>query len=126
MIRQPPRSTLFPYTTLFRSLREDGRPSRHVADDRHRNRVAPLLVELGVLDELNGPGLARVALDQAPPLELVEVVVDRRAGAQADRLADLPDAGRVVADLGHIAAVIKDLVLPFSQLVGQFRVFSNA
>src|SRR2546427_12779808 len=25
MIRRPPRSTLFPYTTLFRSLAEDGR-----------------------------------------------------------------------------------------------------
>src|SRR3989454_5771428 len=24
MIRRPPRSTLFPYTTLFRSLREEG------------------------------------------------------------------------------------------------------
>src|SRR2546430_9274268 len=38
MIRRPPRSTLFPYTTLFRSLRASsrgsvrrvaGRPSRH-------------------------------------------------------------------------------------------------
>src|SRR2546427_9488865 len=27
MIRRPPRSTLFPYTTLFRSLREDLVPS---------------------------------------------------------------------------------------------------
>src|SRR5689334_23930180 len=26
MIRRPPRSTLFPYTTLFRSPRRDGRP----------------------------------------------------------------------------------------------------
>src|SRR2546429_6788794 len=26
MIRRPPRSTLFPYTTLFRSLRTDGPP----------------------------------------------------------------------------------------------------
>src|SRR3712207_7936818 len=25
MIRRPPRSTLFPYTTLFRSRRDDGR-----------------------------------------------------------------------------------------------------
>src|SRR3712207_7761067 len=25
MIRRPPRSTLFPYTTLFRSIREGGR-----------------------------------------------------------------------------------------------------
>src|SRR2546430_2881914 len=29
MIRRPPRSTLFPYTTLFRSLRP-GRPARAV------------------------------------------------------------------------------------------------
>src|SRR5258705_2777167 len=27
MIRRPPRSTLFPYTTLFRSLRAHGRPA---------------------------------------------------------------------------------------------------
>src|SRR5256885_15952092 len=27
MIRQPPRSTLFPYTTLFRSLRRANRPA---------------------------------------------------------------------------------------------------
>src|SRR5438034_4720651 len=29
MIRRPPRSTLFPYTTLFRSLSRPGRGSRH-------------------------------------------------------------------------------------------------
>src|SRR2546422_4882104 len=28
MIRRPPRSTLFPYTTLFRSLAEDVTPNR--------------------------------------------------------------------------------------------------
>src|SRR5690349_23747568 len=28
MIRRPPRSTLFPYTTLFRSTRRDSAPSR--------------------------------------------------------------------------------------------------
>src|SRR2546430_11063775 len=31
MIRRPPRSTLFPYTTLFRSHREDQHQSRHRA-----------------------------------------------------------------------------------------------
>src|SRR3712207_7881583 len=31
MIRRPPRSTLFPYTTLFRSLGDDHRAERHVA-----------------------------------------------------------------------------------------------
>src|SRR5258706_5990634 len=29
MIRRPPRSTLFPYTTLFRSIREISRRGRH-------------------------------------------------------------------------------------------------
>src|SRR2546430_8226755 len=30
MIRRPPRSTLFPYTTLFRSVEAARRPPRHV------------------------------------------------------------------------------------------------
>src|SRR5256885_10093101 len=38
MIRRPPRSTLFPYTTLFRSLAEmigvDQRPAMHAAKTR--------------------------------------------------------------------------------------------
>src|SRR2546422_1326573 len=33
MIRRPPRSTLFPYTTLFRSLHERQRPRGPVAGD---------------------------------------------------------------------------------------------
>src|SRR2546430_7234735 len=32
MIRRPPRSTLFPYTTLFRSLKAQGAPA-HVVHD---------------------------------------------------------------------------------------------
>src|SRR3712207_7888079 len=32
MIRRPPRSTLFPYTTLFRSVVEDVRPGAGVVD----------------------------------------------------------------------------------------------
>src|SRR2546430_8555928 len=41
MIRRPPRSTLFPYTTLFRSF--TGRPQRHVKEknvQKLRNPVA--------------------------------------------------------------------------------------
>src|SRR5258706_15511034 len=37
MIRRPPRSTLFPYTTLFRSSRGDG--AGHVRSDRRRCRA---------------------------------------------------------------------------------------
>src|SRR5690348_17992799 len=36
MIRRPPRSTLFPYTTLFRSLRD---PHALYASDYHRGRA---------------------------------------------------------------------------------------
>src|SRR2546430_10095572 len=35
MIRRPPRSTLFPYTTLFRSLRRLGQRSFELARFRH-------------------------------------------------------------------------------------------
>src|SRR3712207_6961245 len=38
MIRRPPRSTLFPYTTLFRSRRDDGR--RDHLRHRRAQRVA--------------------------------------------------------------------------------------
>src|SRR3712207_7170578 len=40
MIRRPPRSTLFPYTTLFRSSRELERVQDHIAlPDRRVQRV---------------------------------------------------------------------------------------
>src|SRR2546422_4589801 len=39
MIRRPPRSTLFPYTTLFRSVPEP-RPPAHGPDRRGQRRAA--------------------------------------------------------------------------------------
>src|SRR5688572_32764979 len=50
MIRRPPRSTLFPYTTLFRSKR---RAAHHA--DRHRDRGA-------AADFRCGRGVCRVEL----------------------------------------------------------------
>src|SRR3712207_8545439 len=45
MIRRPPRSTLFPYTTLFRSGRDDGFgeevPDVHAAAELTRERQEP-------------------------------------------------------------------------------------
>src|SRR2546422_9461412 len=38
MIRRPPRSTLFPYTTLFRSRHD---PGAHAAQSRHRRLDLP-------------------------------------------------------------------------------------
>src|SRR5258707_5860791 len=38
MIRRPPRSTLFPYTTLFRSLVDRGVDDPYADDRRHHGR----------------------------------------------------------------------------------------
>src|SRR5947209_15411962 len=45
MLRRPPRSTLFPYTTLFRSAQprlEDGLAERRVLRERRRRRQVHL------------------------------------------------------------------------------------
>src|SRR2546429_3958576 len=41
MIRRPPRSTLFPYTTLFRSSAIGRLPCRQAFGTRHRRKAAP-------------------------------------------------------------------------------------
>src|SRR2546425_8181790 len=49
MIRRPPRSTLFPYTTLFRSkLRHEFRHARRVFTERARvdDRIARIVVDV--------------------------------------------------------------------------------
>src|SRR5256885_6821674 len=63
MIRRPPRSTLFPYTTLFRSAGRAGRqgagPLRQVPGDRLVDDVALRQPQLGVVLVLtHRPGLA--------------------------------------------------------------------
>src|SRR5438034_3526645 len=49
MIRRPPRSTLFPYTTLFRSLSRETRACRCTsrAAPHHPRRVAPSVPDGG-------------------------------------------------------------------------------
>src|SRR3712207_9011002 len=61
MIRRPPRSTLFPYTTLFRSADH----GRHALADRHvdRDEVGALVVDDRVDRDRRLAGLA-VADDQ--------------------------------------------------------------
>src|SRR3712207_8153774 len=41
MIRRPPRSTLFPYTTLFRSALHGGGPDREAHPDQHLRAPPP-------------------------------------------------------------------------------------
>src|SRR3712207_7060373 len=50
MIRRPPRSTLFPYTTLFRSVERARLARRDAVGDAHRVRGAAGLLERGGVD----------------------------------------------------------------------------
>src|SRR2546422_3676022 len=89
MIRRPPRSTLFPYTTLFRSPSE--------AERRHADQVR------GIAD-LAG-GVARQRQDRVLAAHPLAVVAhpDERLPPVLDRHADRPSAGveRVLDELLH-------------------------
>src|SRR5256885_2709600 len=94
MIRRPPRSTLFPYTTLFRSGVEQRRLA--VGADRHRARV-----------DAHGQG-------RQPPANVVEH--DRRSAARrAPR--------RVGANRRAVALDRKSTRLNSSHLVISYAVF---
>src|SRR3712207_9085392 len=82
MIRRPPRSTPFPYTTLFRSAADRGVAQLHERVDRHL-----VLVHVPV-DHVLGPGGQRVDLEH---LALVVPVDD--AGVR-------PRGALVAADAG--------------------------
>src|SRR2546426_12720715 len=77
MIRRPPRSTLFPYTTLFRSPRR-----------RHERRAGDRLpVELGqTVDRLGEPG--EIGVRRLVPRHVVVRVAQPVIGGEVDR----PDA----------------------------------
>src|SRR3989454_9364082 len=54
MIRRPPRSTLFPYTTLFRSVRVDATDRSRVTSDVPRKALHLLPVPLHHLGRRGG------------------------------------------------------------------------
>src|SRR5260370_17370002 len=86
MIRRPPRSTLFPYTTLFRSLLlNGGRDCRRPLLDRGSDAVRPPANRVGVRDVQRRLGQDTRALWQRR---------DRPAAAdRSERDRDLPPRG---------------------------------
>src|SRR2546425_7437207 len=93
MIRRPPRSTLFPYTTLFRSIPLQGlEPRVRLGDAAHQRQEHAERV-LGGGDDV---AVRRVADHDAPAGARLDVDV-----VHADaRAPDDPEARRVVEELG--------------------------
>src|SRR2546429_8917118 len=72
MIRRPPRSTLFPYTTLFRSLTDRiEREARALLDEIEQAGGAARAVERGLFQQ----AIARSAYAQQKAVESGEAVV---------------------------------------------------
>src|SRR5260370_20720367 len=102
MIRRPPRSTLFPYTTLFRSeLLHLGRwyPAAEVVDAENVGDVVAVVADAqpltcGQLDHLDGPA-ARSAVAISHPAILPQVrrrqAPERRGAAAPHAASNLPD-----------------------------------
>src|SRR2546429_6066681 len=69
MIRRPPRSTLFPYTTLFRSLRDSlGKRSKSLFKPLPRNSDMALAIRRSI----------RVGQRDGRPLEELGIAPDHR------------------------------------------------
>src|SRR5258708_22548888 len=78
MIRRPPRSTLFPYTTLFRSGRAPARARRGSLRPRV-DRDADVVREIADLLALEAIGVLRTGV-------LRRIVVEQRADRKSTRL----------------------------------------
>src|SRR3712207_3813309 len=83
MIRRPPRSTLFPYTTLFRSGRRHAVPHRHLDHRGDRGGAA------GVRDELELPVGQMAAVDVGG------------VGTEQTEVVELLDHPEAACDVAH-------------------------
>src|SRR5258708_32261000 len=111
MIRRPPRSTLFPYTTLFRSrlgsLAEDGRVHREEAHHRVDEDAGRALVKKIRADRKHDPVLQpalhevradHVEVEEAPVVRGNDVATTRLEIRQALQAVHAADVLRALFD----------------------------
>src|SRR5256885_6604898 len=98
MIRRPPRSTLFPYTTLFRSAGRDvaGPPvRRHAAGAGRLAGLLPPRVELGAPRK----SLASPTASARRPHDIVQLQHGRRVGRSEEHTSELQSPCNLVCRL---------------------------
>src|SRR3989449_2096795 len=103
MIRRPPRSTLFPYTTLFRSILV---ARQHFAEGTHPDErpgvVTHLFLELRT--ESRGPrGIPGENRKTTAPLEAIAADEPRLTVLQVAEPGDVEPAGAAVVEGGRLA-----------------------
>src|SRR5574341_1447839 len=112
MIRRPPRSTLFPYTTLFRSEQPEGRVPGFLCLEIIYLLAAPHIEIEGVQGQVvdarvQGPqffenfGVPEKLLTQLVPDDLFQLK-DERNGLRGRKVLDGPDADHGVQVRGHL------------------------
>src|SRR2546429_1464187 len=89
MIRRPPRSTLFPYTTLFRSLRK---PGAHAAGGRDGGQPRAVREQTADGHQLVGA-----------PAEFLQVAAERRVELHVAALDEDRKSTRLNSSHGYIS-----------------------
>src|SRR3712207_9241090 len=115
MIRRPPRSTLFPYTTLFRSMMKEG--GAQAVKLEGGVRVAP---QIQLLHESGIPVMAHVGFTPQSEHALGGYPGQGRGAGAEQVLTDAPaapEAGAFAAVLGMVPAEIagpgtKEVTIP--------------
>src|SRR5260370_13007822 len=103
MIRRPPRSTLFPYTTLFRSNTADSGgldPHHHRGLDRHLDGDLDGLGRGGLVVGLDGLHRPPPAAGREPETRVGQVT--QELARRHDHTWRLPGAGRRARAAGHV------------------------
>src|SRR3712207_7728930 len=77
MSRRPPRSTLFPYTTLFRSLREGVPLAIH--SDAPVTPLAPLFTAWVAVNRLTAAGRVLGPEERIPVAAALRAITDRKS-----------------------------------------------
>src|SRR3712207_9495212 len=80
MIRRPPRSTLFPYTTLFRSFAPIFGEEKDIDADKAAKLIKEWLVSVGLTNTLKDEGFSEADLDKLTELAFTTPSLDGLLG----------------------------------------------
>src|SRR2546427_10149856 len=113
MIRRPPRSTLFPYTTLFRSLKREGRTlTIAIADPNNVTAIEDIkfVTRCDVFPVIAGEYTLRNAIEryyQQSDAQLQTLLKDIEAAEDLEVVEDSVDEDVKAQDLADDAPVVK-------------------